>query len=295
MLAAAFAQQAPVFRAGVDLVNLAVTVTDRRGNLNANLKAGDFDVFEDGKRQTIRNFTVGESASGPGPDLHIAVMLDVSESMVEQLSFTKTAAIRFLNSLLDAADITVVDFDSEVRVARYGQEDFPRLVERIRQQNAKGTTALYDAIGVYLHGAAGQDGRKIMVLYTDGGDTVSSLRSGELIDLLEASDVTVFTIGSLTSVLPDFRSRQRAILTQIAEVTGGEAFFPISVSDVDGIYRRILAQIRTQYLIGYISSNEKTDGTWRKIDVKIVSKDAREYQVRARNGYFAKYKAAERP
>ena len=115
--------------------------------------------------------------------MHLGLLLDVSESMGDDIGFTRTAAIKFLNTLTDAVDITVVDFDTQVRVGRYGQSDFARLVERIRQQKTQsGNTALYDAIGVYLDGAAGQNGRKIMLLYTDGGDTRSAMRFSELLD-----------------------------------------------------------------------------------------------------------------
>src|SRR6185503_21355658 len=99
------------------------------------------------------------------------------------------------------------------------------LIERIRQQKTDGNTALYDAIGVYLDGAAGQSGRKVMLLYTDGGDTRSALRFGELLDLLKASDATVYVVGQLEHQLQSGRGPQRQILRQIAEATGGQAFF----------------------------------------------------------------------
>ena len=91
--------------------------------------------------------------------------------------------------------MTLVDFDTEVRVGRYGQDDFPRLVERIRNRLPTGQTALYDALGVYLDGAFAQDGRKVLVIYTDGEDTRSRMRFGETADLVRASDVTVYAIG----------------------------------------------------------------------------------------------------
>ena len=209
-------QQVPVFRSAVDLVNVGVTVTDRKDGLVDGLTADDFEIFEDGKKQTIRYFAAGDVEAGQaGPTMHLGVLLDVSESMGEDMRFTKTAAIKFLNTLTDAADITVVDFDTEVRVARYSQNEFPRVVERIRQKKASGWTALYDAIGVYLDGAAGQDGRKIMLLYTDGGDTRSSLSRSELMDLLKASDATVYAIGALEHQSASSRNEQRMILQQI--------------------------------------------------------------------------------
>src|SRR5262249_36048032 len=152
----------------------------------------DFQILEDGKPQTISYFAVGDPTDGQAvPDMHLGLLLDVSESMGEDIAFTQTAAVKFVNRLADAVDVTVVDFDTEVRAARYSQAEFPRLVERIRQRKARGFTALYDAVGVYLDGAGSQDGRKIMLLYTDGGDTRSSMSKSELIDLLKASDVTV--------------------------------------------------------------------------------------------------------
>src|SRR4029434_6041487 len=129
--------------------------------------------------------------------MHLGLVLDVSESMGDELQFTRTAAIKFLNTLLDAVDVTVIDFDTEVRAARFSQAEFARLIERIRQKQVSGDTAIYDAVGMYLDGAGSQDGRKVMLLYTDGGDTTSSLSLRELLDLLKASDVTMYAIGAL--------------------------------------------------------------------------------------------------
>jgi Ca-activated chloride channel homolog len=278
------AQQVPRFTTRVDLVNLGVTVTDKKGNLVTDLTADDFDISEDGKKQTVRYFAAGDMSSGEAPAMHLGLMLDVSESMGEDMSFSKTASIKFLNTLTDAVDITVVDFDTEIRTARYSQSEFARLIERIRQKKAKGFTALYDAIGTYLDGAAGQDGRKIMLLYTDGGDTRSSIRFHELMDLLKASDATVFSIGELEHQSASTKNEQRMVLQQIADVTGGQAFFPTSVKELDSVYEKVVAQIRAQYLLGYVSTNDKTDGSWRKVDIKVTRKDCR---VRGRRGYFA--------
>src|SRR5207244_10199930 len=161
--AAGTAPQVPVFKSGIDLINLGVTISDKKGGLVADLTRDDFELYEDGKKQTIRYFATGGPVEG-APPLHLGVLIDVSESMGEDMSFTNTASIKFLNRLIDAVDITVVDFDTEVRVARYSQNEFARVVERIRQKKASGWTALYDAVGVYLDGAGGQDGRKVMLL-----------------------------------------------------------------------------------------------------------------------------------
>jgi Ca-activated chloride channel homolog len=286
------AQQPPVFRSGVDLVNLGVTVTAKSGSLVADLQAGDFDVYEDGQKQTLSYFAAGDARGDAGPPMHLGLMLDVSESMGEDIRFTKTAAIKFLNTLVDAVDITVVDFDSQVRAARYSQAEFARVIERIRQQKATGFTALYDAIGVYLDGAAGQDGRKIMLLYTDGGDTRSAMSFGELVDLLKASDVTVYAIGELEHQSAAGANDARRILTQIAETTGGRSFFPLTAKDLDTIYDQVVSEVRAQYTIGYVSTNPKTDGAWRKVEVRIAGAHRKDYRVRARKGYFAPLKPA---
>ena len=284
------AQQAPVFRGGVDLVNMAVTVSDKKANLVADLTASDFEIYEDGKKQTIQYFSAGDLA-GSGPEMHLGLLLDVSGSMGEDINFTRTASIKFVNTLIDAVDVTVVDFDTEVRVARYSQNEFPRLVERIRQQKTRGLTALYDAIGVYLDGAGGQDGRKIMLLYTDGGDTQSALSFGELLELLKASDVTVYAIGALDHQPSVAKYPQRIVLQQIAEVTGGQAFFPMAVKELDKLYDRVVAEIRAQYTVGYVSTNVVADGRWRKVEIRVNRRDPKGYRIRSRKGYFAPYKA----
>lgn len=281
-------QQVPVFRAGIDLVNLGVTVTDRKGALVTDLTAEDFEIVEDGRQQTVTYFAMGEGSDAP-PPMHLGLLLDVSESMGDDMRFTQTAAVKFLNTLTDAVDVTVVDFDTEVRAARYGQNEFARLIERIRANKARGFTALYDAIGLYLDGAGGQDGRKIMLLYTDGGDTRSSISKSELIDLLKASDATVYAIGSLEHQSPSYKNEARMLLQQIAETTGGQAFFPTAVKELDDVYAKVVAQIRAQYTIGYLSTNQASDGHWRKVDIKVVRKDGRDLRVRARRGYFAPY------
>jgi Ca-activated chloride channel homolog len=280
--------QDQAFRSRVDLVNVGVTVTDRKGNLVADLTPDDFEVYEDGRKQTIQYFAAGDGDTAPA--MHLGLMLDVSGSMDEDLSFSKTASIKFLNMLTDAVDITVVDFDTEVRAARYSQNEFARLIERIRRKKASGMTALYDAIGLYLDGASAQDGRKIMLVYTDGGDSQSAIRFHELMDLLKASDVTIYPIGSLEHQPSSARNQQRMLLQQMADVTGGQAFFPIAVKELDAVYEKVIAQIRAQYTVGYLSTNEKSDGAWRKVEIKMVRKDGRDLRVRSRKGYFATFK-----
>ena len=129
-----------VFRAGVDLTTFAVTVTDRKGNIVANLTKDDFEVVEDGTAQSLRYFAEGDGDTAP--PMHLGLMVDASGSMQNDMKLAQGAAIKFLNMLPEAQDITLVDFDTQVRITRYPQRDFPRLVERIRQRKASGMTGL---------------------------------------------------------------------------------------------------------------------------------------------------------
>lgn len=290
-IAAAPAGGQVTFRSGIDVVHFGVTVTDRRGNFITDLGPDDFEVYEDGVKQELRFFSNGSTAdSKTAPELHLGVLFDLSGSMGDDLRLARTAAIRFLNMLPEAVDITLVDFTTEVRVTRYGQNDFPRLVERIRNRKTGGYTALYDAAGVYLDGASGEDGRTVMVLYTDGGDNSSELPFGDLLTILRASDVTVYAVGFLENQPHSTRMDQRLRLQQIAETTGGQAFFPLSVRDLDSVYERIKEEIRAQYLMGYVSTNTRMDGTWRKVEIRIVRPGLDKPQIRSRRGYYAPYK-----
>jgi Ca-activated chloride channel family protein len=278
----------PTFRAEIDLVNFGVTVTDRRGNFITDLTADDFEVVEEGQTQAIRIFARGDQTES-APELHVGLLFDTSGSMGQDIQLSRSAAVKFLNTLSDAEDMTLVDFDTEVRVARYGQQDFPRLVERIRGRRPEGYTALYDAMGVYLDGASEDEGRTILVVYSDGGDTRSTIGFGDLMTLIRASDVTVYSIGFLNNQPSSTRTEQRARLYQIAEATGGQAFFPTTMKDVEAAYDKIVAQIRAQYSLGYSSTNAKQDGQWRRVEIRVRKPGLRDVRIQTRKGYFAPY------
>ena len=277
-----------VFRAGVDLVHFGVVVTDKSGSPILGLKAEDFEIVEGGKVQKLQFFAGGDPVGAP--PLHLGFMIDNSGSMIKDISDVRTAAIKFLNRVDNITDVTLADFDTEVRVARFGPDDFPRLIERIRSGRPDGYTALYDALGVYLNGAAQLTGDKILVLYTDGGDTRSAIRQSELLDLLKVSDVTVYSIGYLQHQ-GSGRAEQQQILTRFAETTGGQAFFPTSIKELDKMYDNILREIAGRYSLGYVSSNQKMDGTWRNVRIRIVNKpELKDVKIRSRAGYYAPFK-----
>jgi len=270
---------------------MGVTVTDRRGAVIAGLTRDDFEIVEDGRRQTIASFARGDEGVEALP-LHLGLLFDTSGSMGEDIKLARSAAIRFLNTIDDALDVTLVDFDTEVRVAKYPQRDFARMVERIRGRQPGGWTAMYDALGVYLDGAAEDEGRKILVLYTDGGDTRSTISVSDVMTLVRASDVTIYAVGFLENQPSSVRVTQRLRLTDIAETTGGQAFFPSAMKDVEAAYEKIVSQIRNQYIIGYTSANRAQDGRWRRVEVRVTRPGLRDVRVQSRTGYFALFRDA---
>jgi Ca-activated chloride channel family protein len=278
------AQDAPIIRARTDLVHFGVTVTDRQGNVVPGLGADAFEVVENGTRQTITSFAVGSDAA---PDLHVGVMFDSSESMLAAIDAARTAAIRFLNRLPEAVDITLVDFADDVRVSQFSQDDFPQLVERIRGGTVKGQTALYDAFTMYLAGTRDAQGRHVLAVFTDGGNSTGNTRYTNLIELARASQVTIYVVGLLEHQSPSARSELEVRMRRIAEETGGRAIFPYSLKQIDEAYDRIIEEIRSQYSIGYVSTDLRQDGRWRPVQVRLVRPEHKNLRVRTRGGYYA--------
>jgi len=279
----------PVFRTGVDLVHFGVTVVDRRGELVTDLSAADFEVVEEGVRQSIAYFARGSDPDVDQLPLHLGLLFDTSGSMTEDINMARSAAIKFLNKMDRARSMTLVDFDTEVRVARFGPLDFPRLVERIRTRKPDGWTALYDALGVYLDGAGAEPGQTILVLYTDGGDTRSTLSFADALELVRASNTTIYAIGFLEHQPSSVRLEQRMRLQQLADTTGGLAYFPQSTKQLDEFYDKVRAEIYARYTIGYHSTDLRQDGAWRKVEIKLRRPDLKGARIRARSGYFGPY------
>ena len=284
-----------VFRSGIDVVHLGVAVVDKAGAAVTRLTREDFVVYEQGKKQELRYFVAQGTDGGEGteapPPLHIGLLFDTSGSMANDMELARSAAIRFLNRLPRAEDITVVDFDTEVRIATYAQSDFTRLVARLRGRRPDGWTALWDAVGIYLGGAHDQNGQKVLIIFTDGGDTRSTLTYSDLLTTIKATDVSIYAIGFLEHQPSSVRTQQRLQLAQIADVTGGQAYFPASMKEVEALYDRIVAEIDSRYLLGYVSSNTRTDGAWRSVEVRLTRPDLRQTRIRTRKGYYAPYLA----
>ena len=270
------------FRSGVDLVSFVVVATDKKG-LVTTLTKDDFTLLEDGKPQTIQFFAQGDvSARMP---LRLGLLLDVSGSMGLDIDLAKTAAIKFMNAVEHAKDLTLVDFDTEVRVARYGPDDYPRLIERIRGKKTDGWTALYDAVGVYLNGMATEDGQKVLVIYSDGGDTRSRMSMKQVVDLLKLIDVTIYAVGFVEHQ-GSGRMDQRMRLQQLAHASGGTAYFPTSREQLTEMYEKILAELNGRYTLGYISANPDRPG-YRKVEIKVTNHAYKNIKIRTRDGYYA--------
>lgn len=272
------------FQAGIELVHLPVVVSARGGAPVRGLAAADFDVREDGRSEPLTFFAAGDA--GDTVPLHLGVMLDTSESMEQDLGSAANAAVRIVKAMTTAVDVTFVDFDSQIRLGFFSSPTNPLLFERIRARHPQGTTALYDALALYLARTSEQSGEHVLLLYTDGGDTTSRVSFGDLERRLRASHVLVYALGYLANVRFGDQLMPRTHLTSIARDTGGEAYFPISATDVDRIDTRIIEELQSRYTLGYVSSNLRKDGAWRKVQVRLTRPDLKDAVIRTRPGYF---------
>ena len=284
-LAAGTVTAGQTIRVGVDLVNFGVVVTDKRGAPITGLTRADFEVLERGKPQDVQFFASSDVAIAP--PLHLGFLLDASGSMDQDMRDVRTAAIKFLNQNEFAVDMTLVDFDTEVRRTVFSADNYPHLIERIRMRKPGGLTAFYDALAVYLRGASSQDGQKVLVAYTDGGDTRSTINAGDVADLLKASDVTLYALGYLEHQSSSARNAAQMELQRFSNMTGGQAFFPSSIKELDGMYEKILKEMNARYILGYTSTDTRTDGSWRPVEIKLKRPDLKGAKVRTRPGYFA--------
>jgi Ca-activated chloride channel family protein len=277
----------PVFSAATDVVHLTVSVRDGQGALVSDLGADDFEVYENDKRQTLHLFARAEA---PGEQetlgLNLGLLLDTSESMLEQLKLSQEAAVRFLENIPRARDLLMIFFDQDIRISRYNSENQQGLFARIHEARGGGNTALYDAIAVYLSRVHDTAGRKVLVLLSDGEDSTSSLGMGELLNLVRSSSVTIYPVA-FTAGIHAGRSRgarARAFLLGLAELSGGQMFSPHASRDLAEVYQRILSELSSQYVLGYTSSDPRRDGKYRKLKIELKRKDLK---VRHRPGYRA--------
>ena len=280
--------QPPVFKAGIDVVNITLTVRDKLGQLVSDLSADDFVVYEDGHPQHVELFAgATEDGEHDALALDLGLLIDTSESMAQQMKLTRESALRFLDAIPRARDLLVIFFDQDIRISRYDSEHQQGLVDRIVDMKGSGNTALYDAITVYLSRVEESQGRKVLVLFTDGEDSRSLTSLTELISLVRSSNVMVYAIsfaGSSFSLGSNRYVSARSFLSHLVEITGGDIYTPSSPRDLPGVYQKILNALAGQYVIGFISDNLKVDGRFRKLRIELKDK-GRGLKIQHRLGY----------
>lgn len=274
----------PLVRARVEVVNVLCTVRDRngKGNYVENLQKEDFDVYEDGVRQNLQFFSY---AKGEEADpLSVVLLIDVSGSVKDKLSFERKAAMEFLEGTLrknkDLA--SVVEFHEEIRLLQDFTFDLERLAAAIEDTRAGGGTKLYDALFLAADELLRNEvGRRVAVVVSDGDDTLSEYSKKDAIRVAQEHDVIVYGIGVRSARF----SADFGALKDFAKDTGG--LFVNSESRLDRIreaFASINQAIKNQYSLGYISTNKARDGAFRKVQIKLKRSGL---NVTHRKGYYA--------
>jgi Ca-activated chloride channel family protein len=254
----------------VNRVILWVTVTDKSDAPVADLTKENFTVTEDGVPQTIREFQLEDRP------ITMAIVLDSSGSMRDSMTDVHQAAAGFVETLRPQDKALVIDFDDRVFLIQELTSDQPALKEAVTSTEALGSTALYDALHAAFRKLRGIEGRKAIVLLSDGDDTSSQLAYDRILEESKAQSVLIYGIG-----LGDVR---KSVLKELAEMTGGRSFFVAKAKELSEVYRKIADELRKQYYLSYSTTNTKWDGRFIKLEVKPKNPD---WTVRARRGYFA--------
>jgi Ca-activated chloride channel homolog len=277
----ALGAQQPTFRSGTQTVPLYITVTDSAGRLVPNLTKEDFTILDNGVPQEISVFdnTVRPITS--------VVMLDTSGSMTLNLDLMKAAAEQFVLRLLPEDKAIVGAFNNKVEFANTGfTNDRDDLTSAIRELDYGNATRLWDAIDLSLEQLQGIDGRRVVVVFTDGDDQGSSSSQGKVIDRSRADEVMIYAIG-LESVYMGapgrmVRTRPAGGLRRIADETGGGYFELKKTEELGPAFTRVAQELHSQYLLGFTPKN--LDGKVHKLEVR--SKDPSN-KARARRSYLA--------
>src|ERR1700756_101378 len=278
-------QPSTTLKVDVNLVNVFVTVTDDQGAPVGGLKKENFVLKEDGEVQTIAVFDK-ESAL----PLSIALAIDTSLSTRHDLPLEQASAKRFAHAIMRPVDgLSVYGFSEVVREATPGYTaDLKRIDESIEHIRVGAATALYDAIYLVSRSLDRRKGRKVIVLITDGGDTVSSVNYKEALRAAEEAEALVYSI----IIVPIESSAGRETggehaLIQLSEDTGGKYYYATSNKELDEAFRKISDELRTQYLLAYYPSQHTSFSEFRRIEVDVAAvPEAAAYHVRHRAGYY---------
>ena len=276
-----------VFRKDVDEVMLHATVVDDKQHIITNLDRTAFTVFEDGKPQNIISFHHVDIPVAMG------IVIDNSGSMREKRSKVNQAALNLVRSSNPRDEVFIVNFNDEQYLDQDFTHDLLKLKEALEKIDARGGTALYDAV-VASADHLKQNARlekKVIFLVTDGEDNASSETLEQAIKRLQLEGgPSVYAIGILGD--EDHPKRAKKALQIIADRTGGIAFFPKTLDEVDNISRTIANDIRNQYAIGYKPLSPKKAGEFRQIRVEAKAKGHSKLVVRTKSGYYAGAEAA---
>jgi Ca-activated chloride channel homolog len=278
-------QKVAVFSAETSLVNVAVAVEDAHGRPVEGLTARDFVLAEDGRRQKIEMCARMGAGASRSTSLDVALLVDTSDSMLATLRRSQDVTVRFLTSLPNAQEIIVVFFDQAQRLEHFDRDRPEALFERVRTLPEGGNTALRDAIVFSLRALASSNGRSALVLLTDGIDTVSTTEPAALDKAVQSHAVTIYPVAYPASPGGDGPDPQQALkeLDRLAQVTGGRLFKLPNEAALAGVLDEILADLRSQYVLGFAPDTSGAPGRLRKITVKVPGHG--KLVVRNRVGY----------
>lgn len=270
-----------VFHSEVDEVTLHATVVDDKNRLVTDLNRADFAVFEDSQPQKITSFRREDIPVAMG------IVIDNSGSMREKRQAVNAAAINFVKSSNPQDKVFIVNFNEDYFLDQDYTASIPKLKDALERIETRGGTALYDAVVASSDHLkkSGLLEKKVLLVVTDGEDNASRESLEQAVRRLqEENGPTVYTIGLLGE---EHSKRARRALRSMAEETGGLAFFPQGLAEVDSITQQIAHDIRNQYTIGYKSSKPQNEGGFRTVKVEANAKGYRKLQVRTRSGYYA--------
>ncbi len=270
--------------ARVNEVNVLFIATDKHGKFVRDLNQADFNILDDHKPpQAILNFR--RETDLP---MHLGLLVDVSGSVDGRFDFEQNAATSFLEHTVRTGfdEAFVVGFNSHSQMAQDYTDDVKLLSVGVHKLHDGGGTALYDAVyhackEKFLKDRPDHPVRKAIVIVSDGEDNQSEVSRAQAIEMAQRSEVIIYAISTDDSGLV---MRGDKVLEQLAEATGGRAFFPFKMKDITRSFAAIEDELRSQYVVSYKPANFDADGRYRSIEISSLKKDL---QVRARKGYFA--------
>ena len=270
------------------MVVLHATVTDDKGDFVSDLRQDNFKVYEDKVEQKISVF---QTADIP---VTMGLVIDNSGSMREKRAQVNAAALTFVRTSNPRDEVFVVNFNDEYYLDL--NEDFTNdpkeLDEALGRIDSRGSTALYDAvIGSLDHLRKGHRDKRVLLVVTDGDDDASRKSFEYTVKAAEESDAAIYAIGVFSD---DDRKNakkmvrhSKKVLAELAEATGGMAYFPENLDQVTPICEQVARDIRNQYTLGYYPTNTAKDGTFRAVQVQTLIAHGRKLSVRTRTGYYA--------